>query len=98
MRQSGDDEERHPVDAAATLPDGHTIDGAAELANYLIERKNHEFARALTSKLLTFALGRSLELEDEKTVEELTSKFIADRYRLRGLITMIVSSEPFRGS
>lgn len=97
FRQAGDREARHPVDAAATLPDGSEVDGVRELIDYLHTNKDHEFARAVTSKLLTYALGRSLEFSDDETVDSLTERFRADGYRLRGLITMMVAGEEFRG-
>ena len=97
LRRDGEQEARHPVDASATLPDGNTVNGFGDLTNYLITHKSREFARALTAKLLTYALGRSLELGDEETVDDLTTRFIESGYRLRQLITMIVTSEPFRG-
>ena len=96
VRRAGEREARHPVEAATTLPDGSEVNGAAELADYLVERRSRQFARALTSKLLTYALGRSLELTDEPAVDELTKKFEESRYRLRSLVTLIVASEPFR--
>ncbi len=98
LRRSGEREARHPVDAAATLPDGHSVNGLESLIEYMLHNKDREFARALTSKLLTYALGRSLEFSDDKSVDELTEKFIAGGYSLRELITMIVSGKSFRGS
>jgi hypothetical protein len=96
VRHVGDREARHPVDAKATLPDGAEVNGAAELADYLVERRGSQFARALTSKMLTYALGRSLELGDEPALDELVRKFEEDDYRLKSLVTLIVASEPFR--
>jgi cytochrome c5 len=97
LRQAGDREERHPVDAATVLPDGKPVNGVRELTDYLHANKDREFARALTAKLLTYALGRSLEFTDDETVDELTARFVADGYRLRGLAIMIATSDPFRG-
>ena len=97
LRRNGEQEAYHPVDASATLPDGATVNGFGDLTDYLLRHKNRQFARALTGKLMTYALGRSLELGDEETVDDLTARFIASDYRLQQLITMIVTSEPFRG-
>ena len=54
-----------------------TVNGFGDLTDYLITHKSREFARALTAKLLTYALGRSLELGDEETVDDLTTPCIA---------------------
>ncbi len=96
-RRLGDREESHPVDAASVLPDGHEVDGAEALATYLFENKGRQFARALTSKMLAYALGRSLERRDDKELDELASRFESSGFRLRELCTIIVTSESFRG-
>lgn len=83
------------VDSAATLPDGHTLGGISDLKAYLLTKKRERFARALVSKLLTYALGRTLELTDHGTVDDLTARFIQSDYRLKKLIEQIAASEPF---
>jgi hypothetical protein len=50
-----------PVDAAGVLPDGTKFSGAEELRGVLKAKKN-QFARALTEKILTYALGRGLRI------------------------------------
>lgn len=95
-RRVGDRVASHPVDAASVLPDGHHVDGAAGLADYLLEHRSRQFAGALTSKVLSYALGRSLERADERVVAELTDRFERAGYRLRELCAIIVTSEAFR--
>jgi hypothetical protein len=85
-----------PVLSEAILPDGKKIEGIADLKKHLLEDRREQFARAFTSKLLTYALGRRLELIDQKTVDELTSKFIKSDYRIKDLIYLIVASKTFQ--
>ncbi|MEZ5365520.1 MAG: DUF1585 domain-containing protein [Bryobacterales bacterium] len=85
------------MDSKATLPDGATVDGERALADYLLERRGAQFARTLASKMLAYALGRSLEIEDEPALDELTEKFAKNKYELRSLVTLIVASDAFRG-
>ena len=85
-----------PVLSEAILPDGKKIEGIADLKKHLLEDRREQFARAFTSKLLTYALGRRLELIDQKTVTELTSKFIKSDYRIKDLIYLIVASKTFQ--
>jgi hypothetical protein len=85
-----------PVLSEAILPDGKKIEGIADLKKHLLEDRREQFARAFTSKLLTYALGRRLELIDQKTVDELTSKFIKSEYRIKDLIYLIVASKTFQ--
>lgn len=86
---------RQPVEALATLPDGTVVDGLDDLKDYLVSEKADHFARALVCKLLAYALGRSLELSDQQTINELTDDFINNDYRLHYLVEAITVSEPF---
>jgi len=84
-----------PVDAKGELPDGTKFDGPQELKQVLIGRKD-EFIRHLTTKILGFALGRGLTVEDQCTVEEIVKKVREGDYRSHVLIAEIVCSVPFR--
>ena len=84
-----------PVEAMDELPDGTKIDGVGALKTYLLEKRSGQFGRAITSKLLAYALGRSLTFADDKEVNRLAEGFRQDSYRLRPLIEAIVVSETF---
>ncbi len=84
-----------PVESTATLPDGSEVTGVEDLKSYLLEHQKETFARALVSRLLSFALGRSLHLGDELVVDELTKTFSENGFRLSSLIEEIVVSELF---
>jgi len=86
---------KKPVSAEAVLPGNHQVSGLADLQKYLLNERQGQFSRALVSKLLTYALSRSLKLADEPLIEELSSKFAKDGYRLSGLMKNIVMSGPF---
>jgi hypothetical protein len=55
-----------------------------------------DFARCLTMKLLTYALGRGLERYDNRTIEEIVKKAEGSGYRFQALISEIVRSLPFQ--
>lgn len=57
-----------PIDASGKLPDGTTFNGPAELKAALVHKKKL-FVRNLTNKLLGYALGRGLTLQDSCTVD-----------------------------
>jgi uncharacterized protein DUF1585 len=61
----------------------------------LLSRKD-EFIRHLTTKLLGFALGRGLTIEDQCTVNEIVAKVKEGDYRSHVLVAEIVCSVPFR--
>ena len=86
---------RKPVDARAKLPSGQELLGMAGLKKHLLDKEKDTFARALSEKLLIYALGRSLDFSDEETVDTLATRFAKDDYRLSRLLVAIVSSEAF---
>lgn len=83
-----------PVDATGALPDGRKIRGPVELKAVL--RADDAFLRALTKKLLTYAVGRGLEESDESAVLALVAALPKDRPTLRDLVLGVVRLEAFR--
>jgi hypothetical protein len=84
-----------PIDSAGVLPDGRKFNGPDELRAILSSDRD-AFARALTSKLLTYALGRGLERYDTKTVKAIAAALPASDYRFSALVLEIVKSLPFQ--
>ncbi|MBT6153776.1 MAG: DUF1592 domain-containing protein [Planctomycetaceae bacterium] len=95
-RKVGKKMETLPVNAADVLPNGHKLDGPDNLRDYLVKERKDDFARSLVARLLTYAVGRRLELSDQVAIDDLTGKFAADGYRMRDLIHKIVGSESFQ--
>lgn len=89
------EKKKKPVDASTVLPGGHSVTGLAGLQYVLLTERKNQFARALTAKLLTYALGRSLHFSDQSTVDSLARNFAKNGYQLAPLIQEIVSSKPF---
>jgi mono/diheme cytochrome c family protein len=86
---------KFPIDASGELPNGEEFDGPAELVA-ILSRQPKPFAEALTSKLLTYALGRGLERYDRRTVKEIAARLPARNYRFSALVLEIVNSLPFQ--
>jgi hypothetical protein len=84
-----------PVDATGTLPDGSSFNGPAELITVL-KKRSDIFARNLTEKMLTYALGRGLESYDAPEVDEIRKNLAAGGYRFSVLVSEIVKSTPFQ--
>jgi hypothetical protein len=95
QRKSGKKTLTYDVDAKATLPDGHKVDGLVELKQYLLTEKRKQFARAVVSRMLAYSLGRSLELSDYEAVDDLTARFVESDFKLRKLIQFIAASDAF---
>jgi mono/diheme cytochrome c family protein len=83
------------IDPAGVLPSGDSFKTPKELRETLKKFKT-EFARCLTEKMLTYAIGRGLEYYDKCTVDSLVQKLEQDNYRIGGMIEEIVQSDPFQ--
>jgi hypothetical protein len=83
------------IDPSGTLPDGRSFKGPAELKTILRDKKEL-FARNLTEKMLTYALGRGLEHYDKPAVDRIVAALEKNEYRFSTLVTEIAKSFPFR--
>jgi len=83
------------IDASAELIDGTKFAGPAELRKVLLDRKDL-FVRHLTNKILGYALGRGLTLQDSCTVDAIVEKVKQNNYSARTLLEEVVVSVPFR--
>jgi hypothetical protein len=83
------------IDASGVLLDGTTVNGPRELRQALLAQKT-QFAKAVTGKLLTYALGRGLEYYDAPAVRAIHQTAAADGYRWSQLILATVKSAPFQ--
>lgn len=85
-----------PVDATSLLFNGQKLEGMDGLKRYLLENRQDQFARAITHKLISYALGRPLSFADRADVEKITAKLRQQDDGLRTLIHLIVASDLFR--
>jgi hypothetical protein len=84
-----------PVDAQATFPGGSEGTGFDGLRKYIKAHRENDFIDNLCRKMLVYALGRSLLLSDEPTIEAMKRKLAANGYRLSSLVESIVASVQF---
>ncbi len=82
--------------AKDSFPDGREVDGVASLKDYLLEEQVDQFAKSLVTRLMTYALGRQPELNDQQAIDDITAEFAANDYRMRDLIQKLVKSAPFQ--
>lgn len=83
------------IDATGTLPDGKSFEGPKELRTILVSKKD-QFAKAMTEKLLTYAIGRGVESTDRCNVGGMAQAVSGKGYRFSAVVEQIVLSEPFR--
>ena len=86
---------RFPIDASGTLPDGQRFESPGQMRELLVSQLP-QFSRTLSSKMLTYALRRSLQPYDRGAVETIHRAVVADGYRLRTMVHQIVRSLPFQ--
>jgi len=83
------------IDASGVLPDGSKFDGPAELRRALLSDPSR-FATTLTTKLMTYALGRGLEYYDMPAVRAIVRDASASNYHFQTLIMDVAESQPFQ--
>jgi mono/diheme cytochrome c family protein len=83
------------IDSKGELPDGRKFEGARELKAILFDQKD-VFIRNLTTKLLAYALGRGLTIEDRCAVDAIVDQLKSSGYCAHTLVREIVRSVPFR--
>lgn len=83
------------ADTVGELADGKKLDGPRELKSYLLDHKDL-FVRHLAAKMLGYALGRGLTLEDGCAVDDIVKQVKASNYSAQALIDGVILSAPFR--
>jgi len=73
---------------------GMPIPTAADLTSFLLNYRE-SVARNVTQKMLTYAVGRGMEVEDMPLVRKVQDIARKDDYRFQTLITAVVNSEAF---
>jgi hypothetical protein len=77
------------------LPGGEAFKGPAEL-KVILAKKKDLFAKCLTEKLLTYALGRGVERSDRCFVEAIAGNLAKGEHKFSRLVLEIVKSDPFQ--
>ena len=83
-----------PIDTTGTLPDGTPFRNAVELRQVLADRGD-EFVTTVTSKLLTYALGRGVAYYDKPVIRQIVREAGPD-HRWSSIIAGITRSMPFQ--
>ncbi len=84
-----------PVDASGVMADGRTFEGPAQLKLLLMSEKA-KIARNLSTKMLSYALGRSILFTDEPALQRLDASLLQNNFNPELFIIELVKSYPFR--
>ncbi len=91
-----DQEKGQPIDTAGKLMTGEAFNNARELSKVLATSRKEDFQRALTEKLMTYAVGRGVEYFDAPTIDGIVARAEKNGGTLREIVYGIVESAPFQ--
>jgi len=88
-------DEGQSIDPSGKLSDGRAFSGAGELKQ-LLRKDREKFVRNLSTKLLTYGLGRGLDYYDGPAVDKITESAMKSGNRFSSIVLGVVLSDPFR--
>src|SRR5262245_1080197 len=83
------------IDSSSVMYDGTKVNGPKDLRNFLLGYSD-QYARTVTEKLMTYALGRGVEYYDMPVIRKIVHDAEKDNYKFDTLILDVVKSDPFR--
>jgi mono/diheme cytochrome c family protein len=86
---------RTAIDASGQLVDGTPVNSPGDLRKALLKRPE-QFVQTLTERLMTYALGRSVEYYDMPAVRKIVRDTAKDNYRFSSIVLGIARSAPFQ--
>jgi cytochrome c553 len=84
-----------PIDASGGFPDGTKFVGAQQMKQTLLASKD-KFYQCLATKMLTYAIGRSIEPYDQREVATIFSTLKQNGGKFSALIQAVVHSDAFQ--
>jgi len=83
-----------PINSSGQLVDGTKLNGVADLRNALLSRREM-FVNTATQKLLTYAVGRTVQYYDMPAVRSILHRAAENDYRFSSLVLGVVQSDAF---
>ena len=84
------------IDTRTVLPGVMAVDGLNGLRDYLLTRRQDDFLRQFSRKLLGYALGRSVQLSDKPLLDAMVARLKDGEGRVGGALELVVLSPQFR--
>ena len=82
------------IDASGVLPGGQEFNSLGEFM-WHFRNEHPKFIRALTNKLMEYALGRQMEISDRPTIDQILKKVEKENLGFRDLVIEVVNSDLF---
>ena len=90
-----DTDGKMPIDASGELVDGSPLHGPADVRNAVLSR-SQAFVTTATEKLLTYAVGRSVQPYDMPAVRSIVRRAAQNDYKFSSLVLGVIESAPFK--
>jgi len=90
-----DTDDGSPIDAAGKLVDGTALNGVKDLRNAML-KYSPQFARVVTEKLLSYAIGRDPEYYDMPLIRSIVRSAEPGNYKFSQLVLGVVKSDSFQ--
>ncbi len=84
------------TDARAELPGDIPLRNLSDLQEHLLQSCPERFGRSLVVRLLSYALGRELDVYDRPLIGQLSTSFAEHGYRIRDLVIAIAHTTEFQ--
>ena len=91
-----DAENGQPIQPAGRLISGESFENVTELKRVLAGPRRMDFYRCLAERVLSYAIGRSLDFGDELALDRITDDLIDQDGRAQALMTGVVNSVAFQ--
>lgn len=82
------------IDPSGFITDGTKLDGIKSLRELTV-RKSDMFAKSFIDHMLTYAIGRGLEVDDMPMLRALTREAAKDNYKFSSIVMIVVTSPAF---
>ncbi len=82
------------INASGQLANGQPINGVNDLREALLQKPD-QFVQVFTKKLMTYALGRTVEYQDMPTVRSVVRSAANDNYKFSSIVKGLINSEQF---
>ena len=86
---------KETIDPSGVMVTGEEFAGPADLRKILVG-KRELFAKTISKKMLSFALGRSLQFKDSPTIRHLQQTLLESEFNSEQFMMEITKSYPFR--
>jgi hypothetical protein len=91
-----EEEKGQKIDTAGQLMTGEKFENAKELSLILATARKDDFYRAITEKMMTYAIGRGIEYFDSPTINRIITNADKSGGTLLQIVYGIVESAPFQ--